>query len=345
MKSKFQLIALAALVMTASACGSKSATEETTTTATEAVGTEKPKVKLANVTVRPVAQIAEYTATVKADVVNKIAPSTPVRIKRILVEVGDRVSKGQKLVEMDDVNSTSLKYDLDNMETEFKRIDELYKVGGVSKSDWDAMRTNLDKLRRSYANMIENTQLVSPINGVVTARNYDNGDLYSGANPVLVVEQISPVKLIVNVSENNFPKVKKGDKVTVKLDVYGDEEFAGVVDLIYPTIDAATRTFPVEVKVANANQRIRPGMFARVIMNFGTADHVVVPDMAVVKQAGSGDRYVYVYNDGKVSYNKVELGRRMDTEYELISGVENNSQVVIAGQKALLNGMEVEVEK
>lgn len=340
MKINFQMMALAALVLTASACSSKSENEGAVATQTE-----KPKVKLAKVTVRPVDQVAEYTATVKADVVNKIAPSTPVRIKKILVEVGDQVKKGQKLVEMDDVNSTSLKYDLDHMETEFKRIDELYKVGGVSKSDWENMRTNLDKLRRSYANMVENTQLLSPINGVITARNYDNGDLYGGGNPVLVVEQIAPVKLVVNVSENNFPRVKKGDKVIVKLDVYGNEEFEGKVDLIYPTIDASTRTFPVEVKVANANQRIRPGMFARVTMNFGTADHVVVPDMAVVKQAGSGDRYVYVYENGKVSYNKVQLGRRMDTEYELLSGVDNNSQVVIAGQKALLNGMEVEVEK
>ena len=340
MKINFQMMALAALVLTASACSSKSENEGAVATQTE-----KPKVKLAKVAMRPVDQVAEYTATVKADVVNKIAPSTPVRIKKILVEVGDQVKKGQKLVEMDDVNSTSLKYDLDHMETEFKRIDELYKVGGVSKSDWENMRTNLDKLRRSYANMIENTQLVSPINGIVTARNYDNGDLYGGASPVLVVEQISPVKLVVNVSENNFPKVKKGDKVSVKLDVYGDEEFDGKVDLIYPTIDAATRTFPVEVTVANANLRIRPGMFARVIMNFGTADHVVVPDMAVVKQSGSGDRYVYVYENGKVSYNKVQLGRRMDTDYELISGVDNNAQVVIAGQKALLDGMEVTVEK
>ncbi|MBR5803003.1 MAG: efflux RND transporter periplasmic adaptor subunit [Bacteroidaceae bacterium] len=340
MKINLQMMALAVMMMTVSACGSKSENE-----GAAATQTEKPKVKLAKVAVRPVDQVAEYTATVKADVVNKIAPSNPVRIKKILVEVGDQVKKGQKLVEMDDVNSVSLKYDLDHMETEFNRIDELYKVGGVSKSDWENMRTNLDKLRRSYTNMVENTQLLSPISGVVTARNYDDGDLYAGANPVLVVEQIAPVKLVVNVSENNFPKVKKGDKVIVKLDVYGDEEFEGRVDLIYPTIDAATRTFPVEVKVTNTNLRIRPGMFARVTMNFGTADHVVVPDMAVVKQPGTGDRYVYVYENGKVSFNKVELGRRMDAEYELISGVENNAQVVIAGQKALLNGMEVTVVK
>lgn len=62
-----------------------------------------------------------------------------------------------------------------------------------------------------------------------------------------------------------------------------------------------------------------------------------------MKRAGSGDRYVYVYKDGKVSYNKVELGRRMGTEYELISGVEDNSQVVVAGQTRLADGVEVAV--
>jgi RND family efflux transporter MFP subunit len=202
----------------------------------------------------------------------------------------------------------------------------------------------LDVRRSSYENLLENTQLVSPLNGVVTARNFDNGDLYTSTQmPVLVVEQIAPVKLMVNVSEPNFPKVSKGMPVSVKLDVYEGEAFEGKVSLVYPTINAATHTFPVEITLANANQRVRPGMFARVTMNFGTKNHVVVPDMAVVKRAGSGDRYVYVYNNGKVSYNKVELGRRMGTEYELISGVDNNSQVVIAGQTRLADGVEVEV--
>jgi RND family efflux transporter MFP subunit len=202
-----------------------------------------------------------------------------------------------------------------------------------------------DVMKTSYNNLLENTTLVSPINGIVTARNYDNGDMYSGAYPVLVVEQITPVKLMVNVSETNFTKIKKGNDVSVKLDVYGEEEFVGKVSLVYPTIDPVTRTFPVEIQLNNRDQRVRPGMFARVIINYGTVDHVVVPDMAVIKRAGSGDRFVYVYKDGKVSYNKVELGRRMGTEYELISGVDNNAQVVIAGQTKLADGIEVEVEK
>lgn len=338
MKKSFQMIALLAMAMLGSCSGDKD-------TKVEQVE-EKPKVKLASVSTRPVAQIQEYTATVEAEVKNNIAPSTSVRIDQILVEIGDRVSKGQKLVQMDAASMQQAKFQLDNREIEFKRVDELYKVGGVSKSEWDASKMALDIQKTAYNNLLENTALVSPIHGIVTARNYDNGDMYGvGGAPVVVVEQITPVKLMINVSESYYTQVQKGTPVTVKLDVYGNEEFEGRVHLIHPTIDATTRTFMMEVRLGNKDQRVRPGMFARVVLDFGAIDHVVVPDLAIVKQAGSGDRYVYVYKDGKVSYNKVVLGRRMDAEYELISGVENNAQVVIAGQTRLLNGTEVEVEK
>lgn len=337
MKKGIQLIALLLTVLLGSCTGGK----EKVAMKVE----EKPRVKVADVQARPVEQIQEYTATVEAEIKNNIAPSSPVRIDQIFVEVGDRVSKGQKLVQMDAANLKQAKLQLDNQEIEFKRMDELYKVGGTSKSEWDASKMAFDVKNTAYKNLLENTALLSPISGVITARNYDNGDMYKTEKPVLVVEQITPVKLLINISESYFTKVKKGESVDVKLDVYGDEAFKGTINLIYPTIDAATRTFQVEIKLDNKDQRVRPGMFARATLNFGTADNVVVPDLAIVKQAGAGDRYVYVYKDGKVTYNKVELGRRMGGEYELKSGVPNNSQVVVAGQSRLINGTEVEVEK
>jgi RND family efflux transporter MFP subunit len=169
--------------------------------------------------------------------------------------------------------------------------------------------------------------------------------MYAMAAPVYVVEQINPVKLKVNVSEKLFTQIKKGMEVDVKLDVYGDEVFKGKVSLVYPTIDAATRTFPVEIAIANANQRVRPGMFARVTFSYGTANHVVVPDQAVVKQTGSGDRYVYVYNNGTIEFKKVELGRRLGTEYELIGGVASGDNVVTEGHSRVVNGGKAEVVK
>lgn len=231
---------------------------------------EKVKVKIEQVSAQDVDQIAEFTATVEANIKNNIAPQSPVRIEKLFAEVGDHVKEGQLLVKMDANNLKQAKVQLDNQEVEFKRIDELYKVGGASKSAWDAQKTQLDISRESYKNLQENTQLLSPISGIVTARNYDNGDMYSGGNPIFTVEQIRPVKLFVNVSESYFTQVKKGNEVDIKLDVYGDEVFKGKVSLVYPTIDATSRTFPVEIKIANTDERVRPGMFARATMNFGT---------------------------------------------------------------------------
>ncbi|MCD8137275.1 MAG: efflux RND transporter periplasmic adaptor subunit [Parabacteroides gordonii] len=306
---------------------------------------EKVKVKIEQVSAQDVDQIADFTATVEANIKNNIAPQSPVRIEKLFAEVGDHVKEGQLLVKMDANNLKQAKVQLENQEVEFNRIDELYKVGGASKSAWDAQKTQLDISRESFKNLQENTQLVSPISGIITARNYDNGDMYSGGDPIFTVEQIRPVKLFVNVSESYFTYVKKENEVDIKLDVYGDEVFKGKVSLVYPTIDAATRTFPVEIKIANADERVRPGMFARATMNFGTLNHVVAPDQAIVKQSGSGDRYIYVYKNGKVSYQKVELGRRMGNKYEIVSGVDNGDQVVITGQNRLTNGMEVEIDK
>lgn len=306
---------------------------------------EKVKVRVETVSAQDVDQLGEFTATVQANVSNKIAPQTPVRIERLFAEVGDHVKAGQLVVKMDATSLKQAKVQLENQEIEFKRIDELYKVGGTSKSAWDAQKMQLEVNRESYKNLQENTQLLSPISGVVTARNYDNGDMYSGGEPIFVVEEIRPVKLLIHVSESFFTKVKKGNDVDIKLDVYGDEIFKGKVTLIYPTIDPNSRTFPVEIKINNADERVRPGMFARVTMDFGAQNHVVAPDLAVVKQSGAGDRYIYVYKNGKVSYQKVQLGRRMGNKYEIISGVENGDQVVVSGQSRLNNGMEVEIEK
>ena len=306
---------------------------------------EKVKGKTETVHAQAVDQLSEFTATVEANVKNNIAPQTPFRIRKIYAEIGDHVKAGQTLAEMDASNLKQAKIQLDNQEAEFKRIDELYKVGGASKSAWDAQKTTVEVARESYANLVENTRLISPISGIVTARNYDSGDMYSGGTPIYTVEQIRPVKLLINVSESFFTQVKKGNEVDVRLDVYGDEVFKGKVSLVYPTIDATTRTFPVEIRLLNNDERVRPGMFARVTLNFGTKQHVVIPDRAIVKQAGSGDRYVYVYQNGQVSYQKVELGRLIGNTYEVISGVADGNEVVITGQSRLNNGMEVEIDK
>ncbi len=317
--------------------------KETPTTFKTNEAQEAVNVKVKTVHARSVEQLVEFTANVESDVINQIAPQSPVRIRKINVEVGDRVRKGQVLVLLDDNSLTQTESRLNNQRVEFKRIEELYKVGGTSKSTYDAQKTSLDVLEAQYKNLVENTQLVSPIDGVVSERNYDAGDLYSG-KAVLVVEKINPVKILLDVNEQYFKDVHVGMPIeNITLDAYPGETFKGKVSIVYPTLNTSTRTFQVEVRIDNANQRVRPGMFARVTLNFGTADCVMVPDQAIVKQTGSGERFVYVVKDGIAYHKTVSLGRRIDAEYVVTDGVEDGQQVVVFGQTLLSDGRNVNV--
>ena len=311
---------------------------------TETLVDEKPSVRLAQVFSRDVSQMAEFTATIQPEAKNSIAPTAPGRIRRVMVDVGAHVSKGQRLVQMDAVNLENYQTNINNIRQNYNRLMELYQVGGVSKQDVDNLKTQLDQAEASMKSLQENTYLISPISGVVTAKNYDNGDLFNGQLPVLTVMQINPLKAVVNVSESFFPKVRAGMAVDISFDALPNERFTGVVSKIYPTVDETTRTFGVEIRLQNNGNKVRPGLYARVSMNFGTENRVVVPDQAVVKQVGSGSRFVYVYEAGKVSYTEVKLGQRLDKEYELLSGVSTGAQLVVAGHAKLQDKIEVNVE-
>ena len=212
----------------------------------------------------------------------------------------------------------------------------------ASKASLDASRTSLNASQRSMQTVQENTVLTSPISGVVSARNYDAGDLPMGA--ILTVQQMNPLKVIVNVNEEEFSKIKNGMGVTVTLDAVPDETFNGSVYLIHPEINQQTRTFQVEVTINNGAGKVSAGMFARVKFNYGTEKHIVVPDKAIVKMQGSGKRFVYVYKDnGTVAYTEVELGMRLKDRYEILSGLNDGDRVVVAGQSKLSDGSKVKI--
>ena len=331
----------AAVIMTAG-CGNTSSKK----TETAEVVVADPTVSVAQVFVREVPQEAVYTSTVQAFVKNNIAPQTAGRITKINVEIGDFVKEGQVLAEIDKAQLLQAQLQLQNQEVELQRLKTLYEEGGLSQSDYDAMQLQYNVLKTQVDNLIENTTLRSPINGVVSARNYDVGDMYAMSMPLFTVEQIVPVKLLIGVSETDYSKVKKGDSVTVTADAIPDKTFYGKVNRIYPTVDPATRTFTVEVKIDNTYKTLRPGMFARATVNFGSNNNVVIPDVAVVKQQGSGERFVYVLNeDNTVTYKKVVLGRRMGAEYEVLEGLQDGDKIVIGGQIRLKDGVKVIVNE
>ncbi len=337
MKNRF--VYLAALLLAAVSCGNQ-ATKQTT----PAAPVQVTPIEVATAESRLVPQESIYASTVQAYAVNNIMPQTGGRIRKINVEVGDYVNKGQILAEMDRLQLDQLEIQVQNDNLEYARLKSLYEEGGVSQSDFEQAEMGYKLRKVNYENVKENTILHSPISGYVTARNFDVGDMFGMSAPLFVVQQVVPVKLLVGISESEYSKIHKGDKVTLTVDALPGETFTGKVERLYPTIDPATHTFKAEVTVPNADKRLRPGMYARVTVNFGTRDSVVVPDKALVKQEGTGTRFLFVLkDDGTVSYIPVQTGRHIGTEYEIIDGLEAGQKVVVKGQAALRDGVKVNV--
>lgn len=332
MKKVTLLLALGALIF--SACSSNKEK-------TEAV-TSLPLVKVAEAKTQMVNQIVEFTGSIEPYVKNSISSSSAQRIEKIYVEVGTNVHKGQLLVQMENLNYANAKTQLENLKIDLSRIEALYTAGGVSKQQYDQMSTQVKVAEESLRNLDKNTKLLSPINGVITQRNFDSGDLTMG-QPILVVMQLQPVKIMISISEEFFPKIKVGTPVDIYLDVYEGKKFPGKVSLIYPTIESASRTFQVQVSINNPKMEIRPGMFARTKVELGSKNRVVVPDKAVIKQSGTNEKYIYVLDGDTVLYTKVELGRRVGDQYEILSGIESGQKVVVAGMNSLVDKSKVKV--
>ena len=328
----------AGLLASCSSSSSSKATEEQSADTVRLV-------EVAPAEMRALSLSEEFTAQLEAKVVNNITAQAGGRLKQLLVKVGDRVGAGQAVARMEATQASQAQIQLADAKTNFARMDELYKVGGVSKAQWEQAKSAVDQAKLAYGNVAENTVLRSPISGFVTAKNYDNGDMTSPQLPVVVIQQIAPVKAVIGVSEQYYSFLKKGAAATLSVDALGEETFSGVVTNIFPTLDPVTHTVSTEIEVANKDLKLRPGMYARVHLDFGTKEALTVPDKAIVRQAGSGARYVYVFSGGKAVYRAVELGQQQGDLYEVVSGLNAGDQVIISAPSNLKNGLSVKLRK
>lgn len=332
-----KISAIAILSLIVASCSSKQEQVETQD--------KEINVQVQQVKTEEVEQIYDFTSTIEPKVKNYITSAGGTRIEKIYVEVGDRVVKGQTLVKMENTNLATAQAQLNNLEADLNRIKALYASGGTSKQTLDQLQTQYDVTKKNVQNLQENITLTSPITGVVTMKNFDNGDV-SGSQPILQVMQISPVKLKFAVNESLYTKVKIGMPVKAKVEVFGEEEFSGRISLISPTIDPMTRTFYVEAEFTNANSKLRPGMYGKATLNLGKANNIVIPDKSLIKQNGTNDKYVYVLQQNNtVEFRKINVGKRLSDKYAVLDGLNEGEKVVVSDYSKLKNGAKVKVVK
>lgn len=274
-----------------------------------------------------------------------IAPSLSGRIENIYVEVGDHVHAGDDLVRMDQNQYNTTKLAFGNLKTEMDRMEKLKASGSISQQSYDQMKLNYDQTIESLKFLEENTYIKAPFEGVISAKSYENGELYGG-QAILVLTQINILKALVSIPESYFPMVKPGMKVTLKSNIYKDESFPATIELVYPTIDAASHTFQVKLRIPNKDERLRPGMYVSSTIALGEEHVFMVPYQAVLKLTGSNERYIFVNENGFAKRIKVQIGERFNEMIEISAPeVKEGMEIVSVGQSRLVDGVKLNVIK
>lgn len=296
-----------------------------------------------------VAETVDFTTTLLPYKKSFITPQMALRIDEILVNVGDHVTEGQLVASLDKNQYNQTAVQLKNAEQSLQRMKNVFESGGVSQAQIDELETSVTVLRETVSNLEESIELRSPFSGIITGRYNEPGDLFmmggnaDGGVGILQVMQTDQLKAVVALSEKYYPLVTKGMKVTVTCDVFPGREFEGIVNIVYPSVNAQTHTFNVEVIVPNGDETLRPGMFARTEFNMGSRESITIPDVAIQKQMGVNDRYVYVIKDGVAERRVVTLGRQVGSRIEVLSGLAEGEEVAITALSKIKNGAAVQV--
>ncbi len=326
-----------------SACGGKSESRQATTTKKEA-----EKVKVTTLQSERIAKQLELSSTLEGYETMNISPSITGHIEHIYVEVGSRVQKGSMLVRMDQTQLNTTRINLSNTKTELDRVTALKASGSVSEQVYDQTKAGYDQLVETERFQNENTFVRAQFPGVISAKNYEDGEMYTGA-PILTLTQISRLKAIINIPETYYPLVKQGMKVDVYSDIYPGKAFPATIEIVYPTIDPSSHTFQAKLNIPNESEKIRPGMFVRTTLPLGEIDAIVVPYQSVLKLTGSNDRYVFTNQNGTAHRVAVTLGQRFDDRIEIIpvipGDLKEGDQLVTTGQARLVDGSKLEIVK
>ena len=241
-KNILYIVAALALV----GCGKK-----TETTAAQ----EEERVEQVRTTVlqpREIEREISVSTNLQGYLTQNVAPSLTGKIEHIYREVGDRVSAGSDLVRMDQTQYKTTKISMANLEIEKNRIEMLLKTGSATQQQYDQITTQYNSTKEQLEFLETNTYVKAPFAGVISAKNYEDGELYGG-QPILILTQIDKLKALVAIPETYFPLFKAGMKLTLASEIYPGQTFPATVEIVYPTIDPSSHTFQCKIVVPNGN--------------------------------------------------------------------------------------------
>lgn len=307
----------------------------------------------------------------------EVTPKFSGRVVEIRVDRGDTVRAGQVIARLEDdelqeqvrraeaslrvarASMVQRSAELKSVEMELNRYRSLEEEGVVSSEQREQAQTRVE-VSRAQVNLAEaqvaqaeaelaelqirlgQTDVLSPLTGVVGQRYVDPGALVTTNTPILLILDISSMELVVNVPERDINKLQVGNEARILVDAVPGEELSGRVVRISPLLDPQTRTAPVEIEVPNPARNLKAEMFARVALNLMTEkEALLIPRDALVYRGNRSG--VFVVESDVVRFQTIETGIAEADRIEVRTGLTEGETVVTRGANLLKNGDAVQI--
>lgn len=291
--------------------------------------------------------VKTYSGTLEGEEQTSIISKIPERISKINVKVGDYVNKGSVVIEIDKAGASSQYYQARagylNSQKDLERMKALYQEGAISQQMLDGIQTQFEVNKANYEAAQSTVELASPMSGVVTAVNLNQGDMANPGMVLVVIANIGNMKALFNVGENDLPGFFVNQSALVYSELKPDLIQKGRIVQISKSANVQSRTFDVRALFKNTSDKwFKPGMFCRVNVELkNQKEALAVPYSSVISDNNSSG--VYVINDGKASFRNIKTGITDGKLIEVLSGLKKGDVIVTLGMNQLKEGTIIRV--
>jgi RND family efflux transporter MFP subunit len=278
-----------------------------------------------------------------------IMSQTQGKVVQLLMNNGDFVKAGQVLASCDlellEAQKLLAEANLEKAEKDLKKFKEMLQSKAATQQQIDDLQLAFYNARTNYVTVnkqIEYSVIVAPFSGYITTRHIEKGSTILPGSPIADIIDVATMKFNAGVAESDLVKIRTNQSVTITADIYNGFTFNGRIKNIGMKADASRR-FPVEIEVSNnASKPIRAGMFGMASFDSeGTHKAMVIPRSALV--GSIKDPVVFVVLNDKAIRKSIKVGTATDKTVEVLSGLQENDQVVVAGQINLDDNTPVKV--
>lgn len=331
---------------------------------------ESAKVNALKVTVQQVipvdkVSLSQFSGKVKAD--DKLVLSTKAigQIEKVLVDKGERVKKGQLLLQIRSKDILSkksaaeaslkeAKSALKNTQKDHERIQRLYEKGSATQKELDDISTaseagearveSIDQSIIELNELLTYANLKSPIDGFVSKKFVNEGTMATPGSPLLALESLDRLIIEINVPEFEIGLFAEGDPVNIEIDAIDEKSMIGKVDRIIASSAFSGAQYQVQILLKDGYKALKPGMFARVSLLKNTESKTVVPREALVHKGQLSGLYT-VNQQGEAMLRWLRLGKEYPDGIEVLSGLKSGEQFILSSESKLTDGAKVEITK